>query len=216
MQLADAFEPEQQAAEFVLPAEHTLNGVEPLLENRLVEKWPAAAFSGFPASGIGVYVRHHAAVENRLPVTPAIVDAVEAHDRALKIEINGIRDPRHLWKRFTEERRFIVIAGRRYERRNHITISITKGDDLVAFDLLVPAESDVIAALLRRCRRAITVDHRGVQEIGLMKRQHGSGEDRIETAIRLPPAKDTPDAGMVNLPATLLVLFDRQFFPLAS
>ncbi len=103
MQLADALEPKQQATEFVLPAKHTLNGVEPLLENRLVEKWLAAAFREFPASGIGVYVRHHAAVENRLPVTPAIVDAIEAHDRALEIQTNGIRDPRHLWQRFTEE-----------------------------------------------------------------------------------------------------------------
>ena len=32
MQLAEAFEPEQQVAEFVLPAKHTLNGVEPFLE----------------------------------------------------------------------------------------------------------------------------------------------------------------------------------------
>ena len=49
-----------------------------------------------------------------------------------------------------------------------------------------------------------------------MKRQHCSLEDRVETAIRLPPAKDAPDAGMVNLPATFFVLFDRKFFRLAS
>ena len=42
-------------------------------------------------------------------------------------------------------------------------------------------------------------------------------EDRIETTtIRLPPAKDAIDAGVVNLPATFLVPFDRQFLPLAS
>ena len=34
MQLAETFEPEQQVAEFVLPAKHTLNGVEPFLEDR--------------------------------------------------------------------------------------------------------------------------------------------------------------------------------------
>ena len=50
MQLADAFEPEQQAAEFVLPAEHTLNGVEPPLENRLVEK-ALVQFVGPPIFG---------------------------------------------------------------------------------------------------------------------------------------------------------------------
>jgi hypothetical protein len=49
-----------------------------------------------------------------------------------------------------------------------------------------------------------------------MKRQPCSLEDRIETAIRLPLAKDAPDAGTVYLPATFPVLFDRQFFPLAS
>ena len=48
MQLAEAFEPEQQAAEFVLPTKHALNGVEPFLEDRHVEKWLAAAFGGLP------------------------------------------------------------------------------------------------------------------------------------------------------------------------
>ena len=69
MQLAEAFEPEQQAAEFVLSAKHTLDGVEPFLEDRRVEQWLAAAFGGLPVSGIRVDVRHHAAIENRLPVT---------------------------------------------------------------------------------------------------------------------------------------------------
>jgi hypothetical protein len=80
MQLAEAFEPEQQAAEFVLPAKNALNGVEPLLEDRLVEKWLAAAFGGFAASGISVDCRHHAPIENRLPVARAIVNAIQAHD----------------------------------------------------------------------------------------------------------------------------------------
>jgi hypothetical protein len=38
MQLAEALEADQQAAEFVLPAKKTLNSVEPLLEDRIVEK----------------------------------------------------------------------------------------------------------------------------------------------------------------------------------
>ena len=49
-----------------------------------------------------------------------------------------------------------------------------------------------------------------------MKRQHRPLEDRIETTIRLPPAKDAIDAGVVNLPATFFVPFDRQSLPLAS
>jgi hypothetical protein len=54
MQLAEAFEPEQQVAEFVLPAKYTLNGVEPFLEDRHVEKWLAAAFGGAPVLGFGL------------------------------------------------------------------------------------------------------------------------------------------------------------------
>src|ERR1700681_1785553 len=97
MQVAETFEPEQQAAEFVLPAKHTLNGVEALLEDRLVEDWFAAAFREFPTPGIGVDVWHHAAVENRLPVSRAIVNAIQAHDCSSQIEADGGGDPRHHW-----------------------------------------------------------------------------------------------------------------------
>ena len=82
MQLAEAFEPEQQSAEFILPGENALDGAKPFLEDLSVEKWLAAALNGFSTSGVGVDVWHHSAIENRLPVTPAIVDAIKAHDRA--------------------------------------------------------------------------------------------------------------------------------------
>jgi hypothetical protein len=95
MWLAEAIEPEQEATELILPAKHTLNGVEPLLEYRGIEQQLAPAFRQFSASGIQVDVWHHAAVENRLPVTPAIVDAIKAHDRASEIQADGVSDPRH-------------------------------------------------------------------------------------------------------------------------
>src|SRR5258706_16175665 len=117
MQLAETLEPDQQATELILPAENTLDGVEPLVEYRGIEERLAAAFRRFSASGIRVDVWHHAAVENRLPVTPAIVDAIKAHDRASKIKADGISDPCHHRQRFTEEWRFVVIAGRGYEWR---------------------------------------------------------------------------------------------------
>jgi len=142
------FEPEQQAAELVLPAKHTLNGVEPLLEDRFVKEWLAAAFGGLSASGIGIDVRHHAAVEYRLPVSPAVVNAIQAHDSSSEIEADGTRDPRHHWQRLTEEWRFVPIAGRGYEWRDDVAVPVAKGHDLVTFDLLVPAEADVVAALL--------------------------------------------------------------------
>jgi len=69
------------------------------------------------------------------------------------------------------------------------------------------SEANIIATLLRRCRRAVTVDHRDVKEIRTMKRQHGSLEDRIETAIRLPPAESGPDAGVMDLLASIHVFF---------
>jgi hypothetical protein len=81
---------------------------------------------------------------------------------------------------------------------------------------IMPAEAEVIAALLRRCRRAVSVDHRDVQQIRVMKRQHGSLKDRIETAIRLPPAKGVPDAGVMDLSAPIRVPLDGQFLPLPS
>ena len=93
MQLAETFEPERQVADFVLPAKHTFNGGESFLEDRRVEKWLAAAFGRLQVSGIRVDVRHHAAIENGLPVTPTIVDTVKAYDRSLKISAskNGLR-----------------------------------------------------------------------------------------------------------------------------
>jgi hypothetical protein len=51
----------RNGADLLLQTKHTLNGVEPFLEDRRIEKWLAAAFGGLPVSGIGVNVRHHAA-----------------------------------------------------------------------------------------------------------------------------------------------------------
>ncbi len=53
MQLADALEAEQQPAEFVLPAKHTFNGVEPLLEYRGVKERLAPAFQAVALEAIG-------------------------------------------------------------------------------------------------------------------------------------------------------------------
>ena len=77
---------------------------------------------------------------------------------------------RHQRQGFSQERRFIAIAWCRNKRRDDITIAIAEGDDFVAFDLLVAAETDVVAAFLRRCRRTIAMDDSGVEKIGLMKR----------------------------------------------
>ena len=54
MQLAEAFEPEQQSAEFILPGEHALDGVKPFLEDLSVEKWLAAALTDFLPLELGL------------------------------------------------------------------------------------------------------------------------------------------------------------------
>ena len=58
----------------------------------------AAALGRFAASGIGVDVRNHAAIENCLPIEPAIVDAVQAHNRPLKLKANRLGNAHHLWQ----------------------------------------------------------------------------------------------------------------------
>jgi hypothetical protein len=54
MQLAEAFEPEQQVPEFILPAGHSLKGIKLFLEDLGVEKWLAAALRGCAGLGLGL------------------------------------------------------------------------------------------------------------------------------------------------------------------
>ena len=75
VQLAEAIETKQQAAELIFPAEHTLDGVEPLFENGGVEKRFAASLESFSTAGICVDIGNHPAIENGFAVSPAIVDA---------------------------------------------------------------------------------------------------------------------------------------------
>ena len=80
VQLAEAIKPKQQAPELIFPAEHPLDGVEPLFENGGVEERLAASLGGFSTAGIGVDVRDHPAIENGFAVNPAIVDPIQADD----------------------------------------------------------------------------------------------------------------------------------------
>ena len=186
LQLAEAIEPKQQASKFIFPAKYPLDGIEPLFKNGRVEEWLAASLGGYSTAGVRVDIGNHPAIENGFPVPPAIVDAIQTDDRSLKVKANSKGDARHQRQGFSQERRFIAIAGGRNKRRNHIAIPIAKGDDLVTLHLLVPAETDVVAALLRRCRRAIAMDDSSVEEIGLMKLQHRACKNAVKTAVRLP------------------------------
>jgi hypothetical protein len=172
VQPAEAFEPKKQAPELILPSEHAVDGVEPLFENGGVEERLAAALGGFPAAGTRVDVRDHAAIENRFAIYPAIIDAVQADNGSFKIKADGIGDAHHKRQGFPQERRCIAIAGRLNKRRDHIATPITENDDLAAFHFLVTIETDVVAALLRRCRGSIAMNDRCVGEVFLMKCRH--------------------------------------------
>ena len=215
VQLAEAFEPKQQAAKFIFPAKHPLYGIKSLFENGRVEEWLAASFGASSTAGVRVDIGNHPAIENGFAVPPAIVDAIQAYDRSLKIKANCKGEARHQRQGFSQKRQFIAIAGRRNKRRNHIAIAIAESNDLVALHLLVPAEADVVAAFLRRCRRTIAMDDRGIEEIGFMKLQHRACKHGVKTAICLPLSKCAINARVVNFWMAFLIFFDRQLLPLA-
>jgi hypothetical protein len=102
----------------------------------------------------------------------------------------------------------------RNKRRDDIAIAIAEGDDLIALDLLVPAETDVVAALLRRCRRTVAVDDGCIEEVLLIKRRHRACKNGVKTAIRLPLPKRAINPRVMNFRAALSSFFNRQFFPL--
>ena len=83
VQLTEAIESKQQAPELVFPAKHTLDSMEPLFENGGVEKRFAASLGGFSTAGIRVDIWDHPAIENGFTVSPAIIDAIQAHNGSL-------------------------------------------------------------------------------------------------------------------------------------
>ena len=95
VQLAEAIEPNQQAPEFIFPAEHPLDGVEPLFENGRVKERFAASLRDLSSTGVGVDVGDHPAIENRFAINPAIVNAVQANNSSFKVKAYSIGDARH-------------------------------------------------------------------------------------------------------------------------
>ena len=80
----------------------------------------------------------------------------------------------------------------------------------------MPAEANVVATLLRRGGRAIAVQDAGVEMTRLLQRQQRTGEDGVNAAVRLPPAKGSVDSRVVTLGLALCVLFNGQLLPLAT
>ena len=77
MHVTDAFKARLQAAKFIFPGEHALNGAKALFKDRRIEAALATALRGFASTRVLGNVGNHAAIENRLAVGPAVVDAVQ-------------------------------------------------------------------------------------------------------------------------------------------
>ena len=60
----------------VLPAKDALDGAEAFFEKPWLEQWLATMLRYFASARVRVDVGRHAAIENRLAVVPAIVDAI--------------------------------------------------------------------------------------------------------------------------------------------
>jgi hypothetical protein len=216
VQRTEAFEAQQQAPELVFPGKHALDGAKAFVKNGGIEQRLAAAPGCFPGARIGVDVGRHAAIEDGLAVRSAIVDAVETEDGAAQREADGASDARDLRQCVAQQRRFIAVAWRRNERRDHVAVPIAEGDDLVALDLLVATEAEVVAAFLCRGRRAVAVDDVGVEQIGRMQRGDRTGEDPVKTALRLPVPEHPVNARVMNFRTAVPICCDRQFLPLAT
>ena len=148
------------------------DGIKSLFKNSRLEERLASSLGAFSAARIRIDVGDHAAIENGFAVQPTIIDAIETDDGALKVHARHSGDARHFGQSLSQQRRFIAIARRRYERRDHVAPPVAEGDDLVAFHLLVPAEADVVTALFCCRRRAIAVNDGDIEEVVLPQLQH--------------------------------------------
>src|SRR3954469_13994833 len=95
-------------------------------------------------------------------------------------------------------------------------MAVAEGHDLVAFQLLVPVEADVVTALLGSCCRAIPVDDGDIKKLVLVKFQYGALKNGVDAAIGFPSSPSTIDARVVDLGTTFAILVDRQLLPLTA
>ena len=109
-----------------------------------------------------------------------------------------------------------MVAGRRHKWRDDITVAIAEGNHLVALYFLVATETKVVPAFLRRSRRAVAMNDRGIEQARAMKDPDRCRENRIKAAMRFPIPEHAINPGMVNLRMPLLVLLNRQLLPLAA
>lgn len=205
----------QHATKLVLPGEHAFDGAKAFFEDGRTEQALGSTLGGFPGARVLVDVGNHATAEDRFAVGLAIVDTVKTDDAASKIDANSLGDARQLRQRLTQQRRLITVARRGDKWRNHVAVAIAKRDDLVALDVFVPAEANVVATLLGHSRGAVAVNHRCVEQIVLKQSSHRTRENCIDTAVDYPATKDSVDARVMDFRQPICVLFNGQHFPLA-
>jgi len=169
VQFANALETQQSPLELVFPAEDPLNGVEPLLENDGIKKLLGPGLWCLSCADIFVDVESRPPIEDGLAVAPAVVHTVQAHDHPSQAKTNGLGDRFELRQCFSKHGGLITVAKCRHQWNDHIAVSITEDDRLVAFDLLVATEANVVATLLRCGSGAITVDDADVKMSGLLQ-----------------------------------------------
>ena len=95
-------------------------------------------------------------------------------------------------------------------------MAIAEGDDLIAFDFLVPTKAEVIAALFRRRRSTVAVNDRRIEEAVLMKPRHRAGENGVYAAAVHPASPDAVNTRVMSFRAPSASLVDRKLLPLAA
>jgi hypothetical protein len=128
-----------QAAKFIFPGEHPLNGAKALFKDRRIEAALATVLRRFASTRVLGNVGNHAAIENRLAVGPSVVDAVQTDDCALQVHADSARYLAEPGQRVAQQGRFVTVAGSGDERR----------DDVSEFDLytcLLAMDASHIAA----------------------------------------------------------------------
>lgn len=95
-------------------------------------------------------------------------------------------------------------------------MTITESHDFVPFEMFVPAESEIVPALLGCGCCPIAVDHADIQQLLLLKQQHRTRENGIKAPLGLIAPKGSIDSGIVAFRLPIFVLLDRQFLSLTA
>ncbi|MEO0802736.1 MAG: hypothetical protein AAFY57_10735 [Cyanobacteria bacterium J06642_2] len=103
----------------------------------------------------------------------------------------------------------MTVAGSCHKRSDDIAMAIAEGHHFVAFHMLVPAESELIASFLSCRRRSITVDDADVEVVILLKLRDGACKNGIKAPMGFEASKRTINSGVVDLRLPIFISVDR-------